>query len=168
VFLSGTIVGVANPLFEELLTIHGMIRADLAKVELLAEDCAGGAAPRELRERIAELKNSSLLWQLKLGCLRHCRFVHGHHGLEDRAVFPSVRRVAPELGPAIDRLESDHREVATILTEVEAAAFAVEVKGGRERLVAGLSSLSAVLLDHLAREERDLEPALARMHSWLG
>lgn len=160
--------GAGNPLFEELLHIHGLIRGDLAKVELLAEDCAGGAAPEELRKRIAELKSSSLLWQLKLGCLRHCRFVHGHHGLEDRAVFPSVRRVAPELGPAIDRLERDHRDVAVRLVEVEMAALEVEADGGRERLVAGLSGLSAVLLDHLAREERDLEPALARMHSWLG
>jgi hypothetical protein len=161
-------VSAANPLFQELLHIHGLIRADLAKVELLAEDCAGGAAPAELRERIAELKSSSLLWQLKLGCLRHCRFVHGHHGLEDRAVFPSVRRVAPELGPAIDRLERDHREVAALLGEVEAAALTVEVDGGRERLVDGLGRLQTTLLDHLAREERDLEPALARMGSWLG
>jgi hypothetical protein len=160
--------GVGNPLFEELLHIHGLIRADLAKVELLAEDCAGGAAPAELRARIGKLKSSSLLWQLKLGCLRHCRFVHGHHGLEDRAVFPSVRRVAPELGPAVDRLERDHREVADLLVTVERAALEIEVPGGRERLVAGLTELSAVLLDHLAREERDLEPALARMHSWLG
>jgi hypothetical protein len=161
-------VSDANPLFQELLHIHGLIRADLAKVELLAEDCAGGAAPEELRKRIAELKSSSLLWQLKLGCLRHCRFVHGHHGLEDRAVFPSVRRVAPELGPAIDRLEADHRDVARLLHEVEAAAFEVEVDGGRERLIEGLTTLSRTLLDHLAREERDLEPALAKMGSWLG
>ena len=157
-----------NPLFDELLHIHGLIRDDLAKVALLAEDCAGGAAPDELRERIAALKTSSLLWQLKLGCLRHCRFVHGHHGLEDRAVFPSVRRVAPELGPAIDRLERDHREVAELLVEVEAAAMAIEDEGGRERLVVGLTRLGTTLLDHLAREERDLEPALARMRSWLG
>jgi hypothetical protein len=161
-------VATANPLFEELLTIHGLIRADLAKVELLAEDCAGGAAPEELRKRIATLKSSSLLWQLKLGCLRHCRFVHGHHGLEDRAVFPSVRRVAPELGPAIDRLERDHREVAVVLGEVEGAALEVEVEGGRERLIDGLGRLQTILLDHLAREEHDLEPALARMGSWLG
>jgi hypothetical protein len=161
-------VAAANPLFEELLHIHGLIRADLAKVELLAEDCAGGAAPAELRKRIAALKSSSLLWQLKLGCLRHCRFVHGHHGLEDRAVFPSVRRVAPELGPAIDRLERDHRAVSTLLAEVEMAALQVEVDAGRERLVAGLGRLQTTLLDHLAREERDLEPALARMGSWLG
>lgn len=157
-----------NPLFDELLMIHGLIRDDLAKVELLAEDCAGGAAPDELRERIAKLKSSSLLWQLKLGCLRHCRFVHGHHGLEDRAVFPSVRRVAPELGPAVDRLERDHRDVAALLVDVEAAALELEVDGGRERLIAALASLGSTLLDHLAREERDLEPALARMHSWLG
>jgi hypothetical protein len=161
-------VSAPNPLFDELLTIHGLIRADLAKVELLAEDCAGGAAPDELRERIATLKTSSLLWQLKLGCLRHCRFVHGHHGLEDRAVFPSVRRVAPELGPAIDRLERDHRDVADLLVAVEQAALSVEDAGGRERLVERLAALQETLLDHLAREERDLEPALARMRSWLG
>jgi hypothetical protein len=161
-------VATENPLFQELLHIHGLIRADLAKVELLAEDCAGGAAPEELRERIAQLKSSSLLWQLKLGCLRHCRFVHGHHGLEDRAVFPSVRRVAPELTPAIDRLERDHRDVAALLVEVEGAALEVEIAGGRERLIDALGRLQITLLDHLAREERDLEPALARMGSWLG
>ncbi len=157
-----------NPLFDELRHIHGLIRDDLAKVDLLAEDCAGGAAPAELRERIGKLKSSSLLWQLKLGCLRHCRFVHGHHGLEDRAVFPAVRRVAPELNPAIDRLERDHREVAALLVEVEAAAMAIELDGGRERLVEGLTRLGTTLLDHLAREERDLEPALARMATWAG
>jgi hypothetical protein len=79
-----------------------------------------------------------------------------------------VRRVAPELNPAIDRLERDHREVASLLVEVEAAAMAIEQDGGRERLVAGLTRLGTTLLDHLAREERDLEPALARMASWGG
>lgn len=157
-----------NPLFDELRAVHEMIRRDLAKVAVLAEDCAGGAAPEELRARIDELKSSSLLWQLKLGCLQHCRFVHSHHGLEDRAVFPSVRRVAPELGPAIDRLERDHREVATLLAAVEASAMDLEAAAGRERLVGTLSALGVTLLDHLEREERDLEPALARMGSWLG
>lgn len=83
-------------------------------------------------------------------------------------MFPSVRRVAPELGPVIDRLERDHREVAQLLVAVEGAAMAVEAEGGRERLVVALGSLGTTLLDHLAREERDLEPALARMRSWLG
>ena len=161
-----------NPLFEELLAIHGLIRADLAKVELLAEDCAGGAAPEELRARIAELKSSSLLWQLKLGCLRHCRFVEAHHGLEDRAIFPVIRRVDPGLEPVVDKLESDHRAVAELVHELEAAAAALEgaddPDAARERVVAALTGLGALLLEHLDYEERSLEGVLGRMESWYG
>ena len=115
-----------NPLFDELRGVHEMIRRDLAHVTLLAEDAAGGAAPEEIRERVAALKSSSILWQLKLGCLRHCRFVEAHHGLEDRAIFPVIRRVDPELDPVVDKLESDHRAVAEHVHELEAAAAALD------------------------------------------
>jgi hypothetical protein len=158
-----------NPLFRELQAVHGMIRADLARVTLLAEDAAGGAAPEELRRRVAELKSSTILWQLRSGCLRHCIFVHSHHGLEDRAVFPAIRRVDPELNPVVDRLEREHREVAELLDDVERSLELIDGHpDARERLVAALAALAALLLDHLAFEEESLEPALAKMRSWVG
>ena len=161
-----------NPLFDELRGVHSMIRRDLAHVTLLAEDAAGGAAPEEIRERVGALKSSSILWQLRLGCLRHCRFVEAHHGLEDRALFPVIRRVDPELGPVVDKLENDHRAVADLVHELEAAANDLEgapdPDAARERVVAALTDLGTLLLEHLDYEERSLEGVLGRMPSWYG
>lgn len=161
-----------NPLFAELVAIHSLIRGDLAKVTLLAEDAAGGDDGGEIAQRIAELKASTMLWQLKLGCLQHCRFVHGHHNLEDAAIFPTLRRVDPELSSVVDRLEREHREVAMLLGGVERTA--IELGSGpagtaaRRRLVVALERLGELLLDHLDFEEQSLESALARMPTWRG
>jgi len=159
-----------NPLFDELQAVHSMIRADLARVSLLADASAGGAASEEIRERLGELKSSTILWQLKYGCLRHCRFVHSHHGLEDRAIFPTLRAREPNLDPAIDRLEADHRMVSELLHVVEAATGDLDREDGsdaaRERLVALLNELGDVLLEHLDFEEESLEGALGRMRTW--
>jgi hypothetical protein len=161
-----------NPLFDELRGVHSMIRRDLAHVTLLAEDAAGGAAPAEIRKRVRELKSSTILWQLQLGCLRHCRFVEAHHGLEDRAVFPAIRRADPDLGPTVDKLESDHREIAATVHELEEAALALEgaedPDAARERVVAALTGLGGLLLGHLDFEERSLEDILGRMQGWFG
>lgn len=161
-----------NPLFDELRGVHEMIRRDLAHVSLLAEDAAGGAAPEEVRRRVGELKSSTILWQLRLGCLRHCRFVEAHHGLEDRAIFPVIRRVDPSLDPVVDKLESDHREVAELVHELEQASAeldeAAEPDAARERVVAALTGLGHLLLEHLDFEERNLEGVLGRMQSWYG
>jgi len=161
-----------NPLFDELRTVHAMIRRDLAHVTLLAEDAAGGAASAEIRERVGALKSSSILWQLRLGCLRHCRFVEAHHGLEDRAIFPVIRRVDPELDPVVDKLESDHRAVAELVHELEAATSALDdeadPEAARERVVGALTELGTLLLEHLDYEERNLEGVLGRMESWYG
>ena len=168
-----TAVRVAdNPLFSELLAIHALIRQDLAKVTLLAEDASADADGGEIARRIEALRASSLLWQLKLGCLTHCRFVHGHHSLEDRAIFPTLRRVEPEISPAIDRLEAEHREVSALLAAVEREAVELgqdnDDHAARVRLVAALEHLGELLLDHLEFEENSLEFALARMRSWAG
>ncbi len=159
-----------NPLHRELLGVHEMIRADLARVMTLADDAAGGAVPEEIQERLGELKSSSILWQLKLGCLRHCRFVHSHHSLEDARLFPAIRRLGPELDPVVDRLEADHRSVSVLLATVEGAAVELDgeetAEDARRRVVESLGALGGLLLDHLAFEEEALEEPLGRMGSW--
>jgi hypothetical protein len=65
-----------NLLFAELVAVHSLIRRDLDVVEVLARDAAGLAPPAALRERLGELKTSTMLWQLKYGCINYCRFVH--------------------------------------------------------------------------------------------
>ena len=56
--------------------------------------------------------------------------------------------------------------------ELEAAAADLEgaddPDAARERVVAALTGLGALLLEHLDYEERSLEGVLGRMESWYG
>jgi ribosomal 50S subunit-associated protein YjgA (DUF615 family) len=160
-----------NPLFEELLWVHSMIRRDLEIVSDLARAVTAGEDAGAIRERLGELRTNGPLWQLKVNCLHYCRFVHSHHRLEDIALFPTMRRVHFELDPIIDKLEADHREVSALLQRVETACETLvdeDLGGARDELGAALDSLAEILLAHLAFEERSLEAPLGRMKGWSG
>lgn len=166
-------------LFDELLWVHGAIRADLEKVRGLAADAVAGAPPERIGAAVGELRTNSPLWQLKAGCFAHCRFVHHHHRLEDMALFPALRRANPELGPVVDKLESDHRSIAARVDEVEAAVAALDgaegIAGGepaegdgddraaRERLAGALETLAGELLEHLGYEEESVAATMRAM-----
>jgi Hemerythrin HHE cation binding domain len=145
--------------FTELLWVHGMIRQDLGTVRALAARVAEGLPAAEIAAEVGALKANGPLWALKVNCLHYCRFVHGHHRLEDVALFPALRRAEPELGPVVDRLEGDHRRVAEQLDELEAAVAGDD----RDRVVLALDELAAHLLAHLELEEESIGPALRRM-----
>jgi hemerythrin-like domain-containing protein len=169
--VSGPESAPANSLFDELLWVHSMVRRDLGIVTTLAEEVATGLEPAELREQIQSLKDNGPLWQLKVNCLHYCRFVHSHHDLEDAALFPALRRTNPDLGPVVDKLEADHRQVSALLDTVEAAAAELEAGDDqvhRALLVEALEALGGVLLEHLEFEERSIESTLARMTSLRG
>ena len=108
-------------LYEDLLWVHGLLRQDLATVERLAVEVADGAAADDVVRQVRALETTGPLWRLRASCLHYCRFVHHHHRLEDRALFPELRRVNPSLGPVVDRLQEDHRRVAVLLEGVESA-----------------------------------------------
>ena len=97
-------------------------RAELQTCRDLAADIADGAPADEVRSRVGALQRRGPLWQLRMNCLRYCRFVHGHHGHEDVLLFPAVRSYAPGLNDVVDKLESDHRRVSDLLDTVEDAA----------------------------------------------
>jgi Hemerythrin HHE cation binding domain len=160
-----------NPLFEELLWVHAMIRRDLETVQRLAADVDDGLTAPEVAGRLEELKANGPLWRLKVNCLHYCRFVHSHHRLEDAALFPALRRIDPGLDSVVDKLEADHRAVAEGLGEVERGAEALtEDDGGAARpvLSAALERLASTLLDHLTLEERELERPMSRMRGLRG
>ncbi len=145
--------------YQELVWVHGMIRRDLATVGALAADVERGLAPADLTDQIRTLQTTGPLWQLRMSCLRYCRFVHHHHRIEDLALFPALRRTNPALGPVVDRLQADHRQVSDILDEVEAAAAALEetdTTDVRSRVVSALEHLARHLLEHLAFEEESV------------
>jgi len=152
-------------LFEELLWVHSVIRRDLETVERLAADVDAGLPGEEVQTVLRELKANGPLWQLKVNCLRYCRFVHSHHNAEDAMLFPALRRADPALDPVVDRLEADHRRVSDHLDAVEAAARTLtetDDDDARRRVADSLGELHVHLLEHLDFEEREAGPTIRR------
>ncbi|HEY5095898.1 MAG TPA: hemerythrin domain-containing protein [Candidatus Eremiobacteraceae bacterium] len=158
---------IGQALYQELLSIHGMIRRDLATVRQLAADVATSMPAHEISAEIRNLKRDGKLWQLKVGCLRYCRFVHSHHNLEDAAFFPSLRAVNPALNQVVDKLEEDHRKVSDLLDAVEEGAdiiTKIDSDAVRRSISDTLSVLSERLLEHLDYEELNVGPTMRRMN----
>ncbi len=89
---------------------------------------------------------------MKVSCLRYCSFVHSHHNAEDVLLFPKIRSANPGIGPVVDRLESEHRQVSVLLEEVEEGARALtgsDDADSRQKLSDGLTGLADLLLEHL-------------------
>jgi hemerythrin-like domain-containing protein len=143
-----------------------MIRRDLETVRRLAVEVGEGLSAEELRDALDDLQANGPLWQLKVNCLRYCRFVHSHHGAEDVLLFPVLRRANPGLAPVVDKLEADHRRVSGLLDDVERAAAALTDSDGddaRSRVTLPLDLLAEQLLVHLDFEERNAGPTLRRL-----
>ena len=153
-------------LFEELLWVHRMVRRDLGTVRRLADECLEGRPAEELAGEIRELQTNGPLWRLKVNCLRYCRFVHSHHNAEDALLFPRLRDANAEIGPVVDRLESEHRNVSGLLDEVEDSARSLteaEGNGSRQRLADALTGLADDLLAHLSYEEENVRSTMSRL-----
>jgi hypothetical protein len=151
----------------QLKLIHQMLRNDLTTCRELAADVASGVPAQEVAQRVDDLRANSPIWTLQVNCLYHCRVVHMHHGHEDRDMFPALRRSNPDLGAVVDRLESDHRAISTLLDAVEAGVKELDETSSseaRESLVMALRNLATSLLEHLAFEEENIA---ATMRSWV-
>jgi Hemerythrin HHE cation binding domain len=153
-------------IFAELLWVHAAIRRDLEIVEQLAADAGNGLPGKAIQDTLGELKTTGPLWQLKVNCLRYCRFVHSHHGAEDVLLLPALRAADPSLGPVVDRLEADHTRVSDLLDAVEAAARELtdtDRSDARQHVIDGLQDLHVHLLDHLDCEEQNAGPTIRRL-----
>jgi hemerythrin-like domain-containing protein len=103
-------------------------------------------------------------WTLGTYCESYCRVVTTHHTLEDRSLFPALRRGDERLEPVIDRLEQEHHVIHDLLEEVDRALVRfVSVPDGMGALRAAVDLLSDALLSHLSYEERELVEPIARI-----
>ncbi len=156
---------------QHLLDIHNHLRDELAQVRDVVDQVRRGAmgvgAARSVINTMAMRQNN---WTLGAFCESYCRIVTGHHTLEDRSVFTHLRRSEPDLGAVLDRLEQEHHVIADVLEQVDDAlvglvgsepygAPAIEAIAELQR---ALDLLTDTLLSHLAYEERELIPPLAR------
>lgn len=160
---------MGDALVGELKWVHDMIRRDLATVRRMAADVTAGLPAAEVRAELASLAANGPLWQLKINCLRYCRFVHSHHHAESLLLFPGLRRANPALNPVVDKLEADHVMMSDLLDEVESTARALNLQDDtatRQRLANALQRLAVDLLAHLQYEEEQISGTLRTWTRW--
>jgi len=127
-----------------LMLSHHAFRRDLARfIAAIAQVKAGETA------RIAALQEE---WTKSFRLA-----LHGHHHIEDTAMFPDIKAKQPELAPAIETLMAQHHHIDPLLERGD-AAFADLAHP--EAAAAVLTELKNLLDEHLAFEEANITPAL--------
>jgi len=151
---------------DQLVAIHAHLRQELAQIHDLVGQVARGhldvGAARSMINTMTLRQNS---WTLGTYCESYCRLITTHHTIEDRNMFPRLREADPSLAPVVERLESEHHDVAAVLEDVDAALVRLVTDpsvgvADVDRVVRGLSD---VLLAHLDYEESQLVGPLNAM-----
>lgn len=156
---------------QHLVDIHDGLRSELTSLrDILGQVEKGHATVGQARSVINTMTIRQNNWTLGGYCQAYCRILTGHHTLEDRSVFPHLRRAEAGLDPVIDQLEAEHTHIHGLVDALDRAL--VELVGtdgtgtpGREAIAAvqhALDVLTDALLSHLAYEERELIGPLAR------
>jgi deazaflavin-dependent oxidoreductase (nitroreductase family) len=133
----------ARALGDELVRIHGDLRAELAAI-LAGVDGPAGPPPgldAQLRER----------------CLAFCEAVHEHHTNETGRGFPLLEERYPGLEPVLAGLRRDHEVLAGLRTRFQQTLTG---NGDPAEARAELYRLAEEMEAHFDREERRLVPAL--------
>ena len=149
-----------------LIDVHDALRAELDRLrDLIGQVERGESGAGDVRAYLNRMTIRQNQWTLGVYCMSYCRIVAGHHTLEDRSVFPHLRRRDPRLGDVIGRLEEEHDVITGLLDRIDAALVAmVEPDGnGVAPVRAAVDLLSDALLSHLSYEERELVEPLARL-----
>ncbi len=148
---STTQTGPALTDVHDMVVVHRVFRREL------------GLAPRLVRAVPAgdTARAAVLTAHLRL-CLDG---LHLHHTGEDAVLWPKLlERTAPD-ADLVHRMEAQHEQVHGCLDRLRAALDRWEAEARpavTEEVAAGIEALSAVVLAHLAEEEREILPLAAR------
>ena len=147
-----------------LIEIHDHLRDELDRVRDLVRQVREGAIDAGgARSAINEMTMRQNDWALGAYCAHYCRFVTGHHMLEDEAVFPHLRAMEAGLEPVIDRLAGEHKIIHQVLNDVDQALVEhLRTPADFTGLQQAVDVLTDALLSHLAYEEGQLVEPLAR------
>lgn len=147
-----------------LIDVHNHYRRELAQVrDLLRQVRKGGASVSQARGRLNTIAVGAGDGAFSEICRAHCRSLTDHHRLEDRSVFPHLRRSQPNLRAVLDRLDEEHRTIHALLREVDRAlVHLAREPGDYGPVTAAVDLLTDTVLSHFAYEERELLRPLAR------
>ncbi|MEU4159457.1 LLM class flavin-dependent oxidoreductase [Actinoplanes sp. NPDC026670] len=148
-----------------LVQVHDGLRGELAQIhDLIDQVEAGTLDVGAARSHINTMTMRQNNWTLGTYCESYCRIVTTHHTIEDRSLFPHLRRADPRLAPVVDRLEQEHHVIHEVLEGVDKALVTlVSAADGLPALREAVNLLSDTLLSHLAYEERELIEPLSRL-----
>ncbi|MEU7184265.1 nitroreductase/quinone reductase family protein [Streptomyces sp. NPDC045369] len=144
-------------LADKLVQVHTWLRAQLRHVR---DEAAAHLAARAAHQGPGAPPAPGLGLQIRQHCLAFCQSLEFHHTGEDAHILPAVARYHPELRPAIDRLQEEHRTITRIQNDLLALLADIDT-ADPERFLTDLERMSAALRAHLAHEEEQLIPALA-------
>jgi hypothetical protein len=149
---------------QTLLQVHDHLRGELAEIQRAAAAVADGqmapGAARSMLNRTAMRQNS---WTLGAFCAQYCRVVTVHHTIEDRHMFPALRREDASLAAVLTRLGEEHEIIAEVVERFDRSLVAMVTEpSGVEQVRALATELGNALLSHLAYEENELLGPLGR------
>src|SRR5207247_1291007 len=108
-------------------------------------------------------------WTLGTYCAAYCTLVTQHHGIEDSAMFPHLRRADKGLVPVIDRLQEEHVIIHEVVEGVDRALVKlIAHPDDYTELEEAVEALTASLLSHLSYEEEQITEPLARYGFYAG
>lgn len=143
---------------KHLIDVHDARRAELTQLrDVVAQVAAGQLEVGPARSAINRMTLRQNNRTLGACSEQYCRVVTGHHTMEDRSVFPHLRRVAGA-APVIDRLMEEHEVIADLREHVDRALVGLvagEGPGDVAPLPEVLDLLTDALLSHLSYEERE-------------
>lgn len=149
---------------EHLKMIHDHLRDNMVTLGKLIERAgAGTASAEEVKAETADLVMVSNYRRFGTLCGQYCQFVHGHHSIEDQALFPAIRMQGPAFKAIADRLEAEHVVVHQLLEKLIDALIALADAPGPAKFddaVTVFRALERVLLSHLGYEEEAIGDAL--------
>jgi alkanesulfonate monooxygenase SsuD/methylene tetrahydromethanopterin reductase-like flavin-dependent oxidoreductase (luciferase family) len=153
-----------------LAEVHDHLRHELDQIHDLVEQVkrgsvTAGAARAALNQMTLRQNN----WTLGAYCAAYCSMITAHHGLEDTAIFPHLRRADPGLVPVIDRLEQEHAVIHEVVEVVDRALVRlVASPDDFTELQEAVGGLAGALRSHLAYEEQQITEPLSRFGFFAG
>lgn len=149
---------------QTLVQIHDHLRSELAEIVRLATDVAENRVDAAVaRSQLNRMTLRQNYWTLGAFCAQYCRVVTIHHTIEDRHVFPALRREDEALSAVLARLGEEHEIIAEVIDRFDRSLVVLITDPSGAKEVERLAGeVRNGLLSHFAYEENELLGPLSR------
>ncbi len=147
-----------HPLVGELLAVHNLFRNELEAILRYVNELTAREQPLNGAETTARVQ------ALVRAGTQYTQMLHMHHHIETSTMFPALQQQGLETS-VIDRLNAEHDEIAVLIDRFNAAIRQLSTIEP-DVMDSDLRRLAEALRAHLAYEETNVCPFLARFSRW--